>query len=355
MDDEKYMRRCLELARMGDGNTAPNPVVGSVIVHNNQIIGEGYHQKFGEAHAEVNAINSVKNHKLIQDSILYVNLEPCSHHGKTPPCSDMLITSGIKNVVIGTTDPNSLVAGRGIKKMQDAGINVKTGILENECFYINRAFFTFHEQKRPYVILKWAQTIDGFMDIERNSTESPHINWITGQSLKTLVHRWRAYNPAILVGTVTAINDNPELSVREWTGEHPLRLVVDENHILPDNLQLFNQKIPTIVFCRKPSKNKYNLEYVSLDFDSPIAPQILSYLHEKEIQSLIVEGGKLMLDSFINEDMWDEIRLLSGDKFFYKGLKAPDIPPYAFSIDHVGKDRLIHVLNRKNPFLRLKQ
>lgn len=354
MDDVKYMWRCLELSLMGEGNTAPNPMVGSVIVHKGRIIGEGYHHKCGEAHAEVNAINAVKNKSLLRESTLYVNLEPCSHHGKTPPCSDLIIRKGIPRVVIGCKDPNSLVAGKGIKKMEDAGIEVQTGMLEEESLYLNRSFFTYHSAKRPYVILKWAQTIDGFMDIERDVEESPHVNWITGKALKTLVHRWRSVNPAILVGTVTAINDNPALTVREWVGENPLRMVVDENHVLPNNLRLFDQQIPTVVFCRKPKENKPNLEYIALDFESPIAPQILNFLYNREVQSVIVEGGKLMLDTFLNNNLWDEIRLLTGDKFFYRGLKAPVVPQYAKTIDHVGKDRLIHIVNHKNPFLQLK-
>ncbi|MFW6020013.1 MAG: bifunctional diaminohydroxyphosphoribosylaminopyrimidine deaminase/5-amino-6-(5-phosphoribosylamino)uracil reductase RibD [Bacteroidales bacterium] len=354
MDEETYMARCIEVARMGEGNTEPNPMVGSVIVYKDQIIGEGYHHIYGEAHAEVNAIESVADKSLLPKATLFVNLEPCSHYGKTPPCSDRIIREGIKKVVIGTEDPNSLVAGEGIKKMRSAGIQIKTGILADECYYLNRAFFTYHNNKRPYVILKWAQTTDGYMDIKRQAGESPHVNWITGKSLKTLVHRWRAHNAAILVGTVTAFNDDPQLNVREWKGNNPLRLVLDENNILPENLKLFNQEIPTLVFCRHAKTNKANLKYVELDFNKPIIPQILDYLYELNLQTLMVEGGKLLLDSFIDVGLWDEIRVLSGDRFFYEGLKAPKIPKHAKTIDHVGKDRFIHVINENNPFLKLK-
>lgn len=348
------MARCIDLASKGEGHTAPNPMVGSVIVYHDMIIGEGYHHAYGGPHAEVNAIESVKDKSLLKQSTLYVNLEPCSHYGKTPPCSDRIIKEGIKNVVIGTTDPNSLVAGKGIQKMKKAGINVKTGLLEDECYYLNRAFFTFYQNKRPYIILKWAQTIDGYMDVERSKQESPHINWITGKSLKTLVHKWRALNPAILVGTITAINDNPELTVREWVGENPLRLVVDENRILSENAKLFNSQAETVVFCREPGNSMHNIKYEALDFDTPIVPQILNYLYKRNIQSLIVEGGRLMLETFMNEGSWDEIRLLIGDKFFYQGLKAPAIPQEARTIDHVGFDRFIHIVNRKNPCLKVK-
>lgn len=354
MDEAGYMQRCLELARLGEGFTTPNPMVGSVIVHHNRIIGEGYHKAYGEPHAEINAIESVEDRSLLPESTLYVNLEPCSHQGKTPPCSDRIIREGISRVVVGTEDPHEHVAGKGIEKMQNAGIEVNTGILKEECFYLNRAFFTWHTSARPYTILKWAQTIDGFIDIDRNPGESPHVNWITGESLKMLVHRWRACNSAILVGTATAINDDPALTVREWTDNNPLRLVVDEYHTLPEDLKLFNQKVPTVVFCREPQENKSNLEYIALDFDRSIAPQILVFLYERNIQSLIVEGGRLMLDTFIYEGLWDEIRLLIGDKFFYKGLKAPSIPKYARTIDHIDNDSLIHILNHQNPYLDAK-
>ncbi|MGM0647560.1 MAG: bifunctional diaminohydroxyphosphoribosylaminopyrimidine deaminase/5-amino-6-(5-phosphoribosylamino)uracil reductase RibD [Bacteroidota bacterium] len=354
MDEVRYMRRCLELARMGEGKTAPNPMVGSVIVYQGRIIGEGYHHHYGEAHAEVNAIEAVKDKRQLQESTLYVNLEPCSHYGKTPPCSDRIIQEGIPRVVIGTTDSNSLVGGKGIEKMQKAGLDVHVGVLEEECHYLNRSFFTYHQHQRPYVILKWAQTIDGFMDKKRSLSESPHVNWITGERLKVLVHRWRAVHPAILVGSVTALNDNPALTVREWVGENPLRLVVDEENTLPSHLQLFDQQVPTIVFSQKAKADKKNLRHIQLDFAAPIASQVLQYLYQQQIQSLIVEGGRKMLETFIREGLWDEIRVLSGDKFFYSGLKAPAVPKQAQTIDHVGNDRLIHVVNPANPFLALK-
>ncbi len=344
------MQRCLELARCGEGLTSPNPMVGAVIVYKDKIIGEGYHHKCGEAHAEVLAIRSVKDKWLLKSATLYVNLEPCSHYGQTPPCSDRIIAEEIPRVVIGAADPNKLVAGKGIEKLKSAGIQVTQGVLEPECYYLNRAFFTFHTLDRPYIMLKWAQTIDGFIDKSRHSGQSPHMNWITGKSLKALVHRWRAAFDAILVGTRTVIHDDPELTVREWTGKNPLRLVVDEHQILPENIKLKDQQQETIIFSRKPGNNSHNLRFVTLDFDSPLMSQILDYLHSQNIQSLMVEGGQMVLNSFIETGLWDEARLLSGNLLFHNGLRGPQVPGMVVSIDQVENDRLVHVINDKNPF-----
>ena len=249
--DEKYMSRCLDLAILGKGNVSPNPMVGSVIVHRDKIIGEGFHQKYGQSHAEVNAINSVNNQLLLEESVLYVNLEPCAHYGLTPPCSDLIIQKKIPKVVIGTLDPYSEVAGKGVEKMRKAGIEVDIGILENECYELNRRFFTYHIKKRPYIILKWAQTADGFIDIKRKKTETGEPYWITGDLALRLVHKIRSSEDAIMVGTNTAINDNPSLTVRNWSGRDPLRIAIDRNLRLPDSLNIFNQTSRTIIFNAK--------------------------------------------------------------------------------------------------------
>lgn len=345
------MQRCLDLAGSGEGLTSPNPMVGAVIVYKDTIIGEGYHHKCGEDHAEALAIKSVKDKSLLSQATLYVNLEPCSHYGRTPPCSDRIIAAQIPRVVVGCTDPNKQVEGKGIEKIKNAGIQVTTGVLESHCHYLNRAFFTFHTLDRPYIILKWAQTLDGLMDKMRHSSQSPHINWITGKSLKVMVHRWRAACDAILAGTRTIIHDNPQLTVREWTGKNPLRLVVDEHQIIPENANVKDQQHETIIFSRIPGRPERNLNYVLLDFDSPLIPQILEYLHSQNIQSLIVEGGQMVLNSFLEASLWDEIRLLSGNRLFHKGLTGPQVSGQVASIDTVQEDRLVHVVNDKNPFL----
>jgi len=339
--DELYIFRCIELAKNGFGNVAPNPMVGCVVVNNEKIIGEGYHKKYGEPHAEVNAINSVKDKELLKDSTLFVNLEPCSHFGKTPPCSDFIILNKIPKVRIGCVDSSSKVAGKGIDKLKKAGIDVKVGILEKESRELNKRFFTFHEKKRPYIILKWAQTSDNFIDFERKDNESPHVNWITGKELKITVHKWRSEEQAIIVGTNTALKDNPQLSVREWQGKNPLRIVLDEKLILPETLNLLDNSTPTLVFTALQKAAKKNIEYISIDFKKDITTQISVKLIERKIQSLIVEGGKQLLETFIDNNLWDEARILIGNKTFIKGLKAPKIDGLPTSTEVVGKDKIL--------------
>ena len=317
---KKYMQRCIELAQTALGNTYENPVVGAVIVHNDKIIGEGYHCKAGEPHAEVNAINSVKNQELLKESTIYVSLEPCSHIGKTPACSTLIINKKIPRVVIGTIDSFSKVQGRGMKMLQDAGIEVITGVLESECRELNKRFFTFHEKKRPYVILKWAQTLDGFIDSDgKYSNES----WITNNVSKILVHKWRTEEPAILVGRITAEKDNPKLNVREWTGNNPLRITIDVKNVLPSDLNLFDNSQPTIVFSNIDKEISPNLKYVKIDSTQKLVPQILNHLYSVGIQSLIVEGGESILSQFIEAGLWDEARVFVGNKLFVSGVKAP--------------------------------
>ena len=245
---ETYMKRCLDLAMLGLGDTAPNPMVGAVIVHNDTIIGEGFHEKFGSSHAEINALNSVTDRTLLKDSALYVNLEPCSHTGKTPPCADSIIEYGIPEVVTGMADPNPLVAGKGLRKLMDAGVKVINGVLGDQCFELNRRFVTFHVRKRPYIILKWAQTSDNFIDVLRDQPDIQQPTWISNEISRMVVHKWRSEEQAILVGTRTAQMDNPRLNVREWPGKSPVRLVIDRNLKLPKSLNLFDNRSPDPCF-----------------------------------------------------------------------------------------------------------
>lgn len=324
-NDEKYMSRCIELARMGKGNVSPNPMVGCIIVYNGQIIGEGYHQKYGEPHAEVNAINSVQSQELLEKSTIYVSLEPCAHFGLTPPCSDLIVSKKIPHVVIGSIDPFAKVAGKGIEKLKNAGCKVKVGVLQKECDELNKRFFTFHSQKRPFVILKWAQTSDGFIDIDRSAKEYGEPTWITGPEALVKVHEQRAEEDSILVGTNTAEKDNPSLTVRHCEGENPFRLVLDRNLRLPENLNLFDGSTPTLVLNSIKNGISHNIEFKKIDFSQNLIPQLLECLYEKKRLSLIVEGGKQLLDSFIEGNFWDEAHIYSGNKKFVAGIPAPKI------------------------------
>ncbi len=320
---EKYIKRCIELAQNGLGSTYPNPMVGSVIVHEGKIIGEGWHRKAGEAHAEVNAINSVQDEKLLKNSTIYVSLEPCSHFGKTPPCSDLIVAKGIRRVVIGTMDPFAKVAGRGIKKLMDAGCEVKVGILEEDCLELNKRFFTFHKKKRPYIILKWAQTGDGFIAPETRTEKRPV--WITNKYSGQMVHKWRSEEAAILVGTNTVLEDNPSLNVRKWTGENPVRIVIDKELKISKDFSVLDGKQKTIVLCGKDqtSDNK-NLVFQKIDFSENIAEAICGILYQNELQSVIIEGGRNTLQQFIDSNIWDEARVFTGSTYFERGIKAPE-------------------------------
>ncbi len=341
---EFFMQRCIDLARLGMGSVAPNPMVGCVIVHNGLIIGEGYHEKFGQAHAEVNAIRSVHNQELLTESTLYVSLEPCAHFGKTPPCSDLIIEKRISNVVIGTVDPFAQVAGLGIARMKKAGIEVELGVLEKECRELNRRFFTFHENKRPYVLLKWAQTLDGFIDTDR--TETQHPTWITNALSKRLVHKQRSEESAILIGTNTAEFDNPALTVREWTGNQPIRMVIDRTGRLDQKLHIFDGKVPTWVFTEQVRPDVGNIQFIGLDFSRDILLQLLSALYERDILSVVVEGGSVLLNSFIQDELWDEAFVYTGNQFFGRGVSAPMISGETMAIEILDDCRL-HVF-RKN-------
>ncbi len=320
-----YMKRCLELARLGIGSVAPNPMVGSVIVYRGKIIGEGYHQKCGEAHAEVNAINSVKNSELLSESTLYVNLEPCAHYGRTPPCSKLILEKEIPRVVIGCIDTFAKVAGKGIEMLEAGGCKVTTGILEKESRELNKRFFTFHEKQRPYIILKWAQTRDGFIDVIRKKNDKENPVWITNQLSKMLVHKWRTEESGIMVGTNTAELDNPMLNVREWAGNSPVRIVLDRQLRLNTYLHLFNGKSKTLIFTEKQKQSENNIEYIQIDFSKNELNQVFKELYNRDIQSVIIEGGKDLLDSIIAQGLWDEARIFTGDMLFYTGIKAPKI------------------------------
>ena len=315
--DEDFMMRCIKLALLGKGFVAPNPLVGAVIVHNDKIIGEGYHQRFGEAHAEVNAINSVKDKSLLKNATIYISLEPCSHFGKTPPCSDLIEHHKFKRVVIGCKDANSEVNGSGIKKLQEAIAEVSVGILEKECRKLNHHFFTFHEKKRPYVFLKWAQTAKGFLDDNGKSA------LISSTDTQTLVHTWRMNHQAILVGRRTVENDDPSLTVRAVKGPNPVRIVIDPSLKLPEGKMIFNKESDTIILNTKKNAIHQNISYVQLNKID--APSILNVLYSLHIQSVLIEGGGKTLQSFIDSGLWDEAKVIIGKNEFQNGTAAPKL------------------------------
>ena len=309
---EKYIKRCIELAKNGLGTTYPNPLVGSVIVYNNEIIGEGWHQKAGEPHAEVNAIHSVKDKSLLSKATIYVSLEPCSHFGKTPPCCDLIIANKIPNVIIGTIDPFARVSGNGIKKLLEAGKKVTVGILEEECNELNKRFFTFHNKKRPYIILKWAESIDGF--IAPLSKEKKEPFWITNEFSRQLVHKWRSEEQGILVGNKTVLEDNPTLNIRDWSGNNPIRIVLDQNKRISKEFHIFDNKANTLSISKD-----------NINFKNSIANEIADFLFKNEIQSVIIEGGRKTLQTFIDANIWDEARVFKGKQSLQNGIKAPNI------------------------------
>jgi len=340
---EKYMKRCLELAKKGSGKVAPNPMVGCVIVHKDKIIGEGFHEQYGSAHAEVNAIDSVKKKDIpfFRDSTLYVTLEPCSHFGKTPPCADLIIRKKIKYIVIGTIDPNPFVSGRGLQKLVSSGCDVKVGVLDEACRELNKRFFTFFEKKRPYITLKWAQTKDKYMGVADCRLQ------ITGSEAAKLVHQWRSEEQAIMVGTNTALTDNPELTVRKIKGRNPIRVVIDKDLKIPLTFHLLDGSVQTIVFTEKKKVSKQNLEFVKVDFKKNILKQILNELYERKIHSLIVEGGAKLLNSFLEKGLWDEARVFTAKKKLVEiiggkvdGVEAPKMKVKRISRKTTGNDVL---------------
>lgn len=320
--DEIYMQRAIQLAKNGRNTVSPNPMVGAVIVCDSKIIGEGYHIRCGGGHAEVNAVCSVKNPELLQRSTIYVTLEPCSHHGKTPPCVDLILGKGIPRIVVGCVDPFVKVSGRGIKKLQEAGREVTVGVLEAECRNLIRNFITFHTLRRPYIVLKWAESADGFLDLSR--TGGSPVKLSTDQTAM-LVHKKRAMTDAIMVGTQTALLDNPTLTVRDWYGRNPVRVVLDKYLSLPRTLHLFDGTVPTLVYTIKESADTENLNYITLDSNSWLLPQIMHDLYERGIQNLLVEGGSKLLQSFLDDSLWDEIFIEKSKKMLLSGVNAPEI------------------------------
>ena len=318
---ESYMHRCIELATLASGNVAPNPMVGAVLVHNEEIIGEGYHKVYGGPHAEVNCINSVenKNHHLVKDSSLYVSLEPCAHFGKTPPCADLIIRHSIKKVFVGCRDPFVEVNGKGIEKLVAAGVNVTTGILEEECKDLNKRFFTFHTRHRPYIILKWAQTADHKIGNEGNSRLM-----ITNEFTNRLVHKWRNEEAGIMAGTNTVMMDDPHLTNRLWAGNHPVRVIIDMDLRLPSRLNVFDGSVKTIVFNALKHEELTNLIFYQVTRDVNLVHQVLNGLYQMKIMSVMIEGGAILIQSFIDEGMWDEARVITNNTLILNaGVPSP--------------------------------
>ena len=334
------MRRCIELASKNVGYTYPNPLVGSVIVHDNKIIGEGSHAKYGESHAEVNAINSVKDKRLLKNSTLYVNLEPCNHHGKTPPCTEAIINNNIKKVVIGSQDPNKLVNGSGIEKLRSSGCNVSVGIMDKECDELNKRFFTYHKLKRPFIILKWAESNDGFISPIKSINTLKKVNWISGEDAKKLSHKWRSEEHSILVGGQTIIDDDPVLTTRFVKGRSPIRLVLDPNSRIPIDSRILSDTVKTIILSKR--ENRLITNYTkAIEFDN--INLIIESLYKMNIQSIIVEGGTKTINHFLSNNLWDSIRVFKSSKNIKDGIKSPDLDFSKFSKSEIGDDILFEI------------
>lgn len=326
MQEEIYIKRCIELAKKALGNTYPNPLVGSVIVHNGKIIGEGYHQKAGENHAEINAVNSVEDKSLISESTIYVSLEPCAHFGKTPPCALKIVELGFKKVVIGAMDSHDKVNGKGKKIIQDAGIEVVSGILEKECIDLNKRFFTYHEKKRPFIVLKWAQSGNGFMDKDFKPTQ------ISNSLTKQFVHELRNNEHSILIGTMTALRDNPSLTTREITGRNPVRILIDIDLKVPSDYKIYNDEAETLVFNSIKNADEGNIRFIKTERENFIE-KLIKKLYELQIQSIIVEGGGLVLQQFIDANLWDETIVIKNENLTIEnGTKAPKFQHEPFEI-----------------------
>jgi diaminohydroxyphosphoribosylaminopyrimidine deaminase/5-amino-6-(5-phosphoribosylamino)uracil reductase len=343
-EHELYMLRCLELAELGKGNVSPNPLVGAILVHQNKIIGEAYHQQYGKGHAEYNLIHQViakygeeEAAKLFQQSTLYVSLEPCSHTGKTPPCADLIVKHRIPKVVVGMRDPSQKVNGKGFQKLRDAGIQVEEGLLEHQATWMNRRFYTQIKQQRPHIILKWAETQDGYM-----APLQAQKKWITGPEARQLVHQWRAEEDAVLVGFKTAKIDNPQLNVRDYEGRPPLRVVIDKNLDLPETHALLDRSQDTVVFNAHKTDWTPNLKYIALEnFDLYLPQQIMYQLYLMDVQSVIIEGGPATLNTFIQADLWDEARVLQASAKWGSGKASPNLPEHAKRMEmfNVGADQ----------------
>ncbi|MFV0468825.1 MAG: bifunctional diaminohydroxyphosphoribosylaminopyrimidine deaminase/5-amino-6-(5-phosphoribosylamino)uracil reductase RibD [Dysgonomonas sp.] len=343
--DEKYMQRCLQLASLGRGYTNPNPMVGAVIVYKDKIIGEGYHRQYGKAHAEVNAINSVRNRNLLKESTIYVSLEPCSHYGKTPPCAKLIVDCRIPRVVIATADPFPQVAGGGIKMLEDAGVEVTIGILEKDAIELNKEFFTRQIKHRPYIYLKWAQSKDGFIDKERKADDQNIPTPISNDFTKMLVHKKRAETAAIMIGTNTAIKDNPSLTNRLWYGKNPLRIILDRQLRIPRSYNVYDNTAPTIIFTEleNEARKENNTTLIPIVFDNNLLTNILSELNNFKIDSVLVEGGNQLLNGFIQAGLWDEAFVEIANTEFRIGILAPEIKGHMVSNEIKFDAQLLHL------------
>ncbi|MCQ2344485.1 MAG: bifunctional diaminohydroxyphosphoribosylaminopyrimidine deaminase/5-amino-6-(5-phosphoribosylamino)uracil reductase RibD [Paludibacteraceae bacterium] len=337
--DEQHMARAIQISRFAEGCTMPNPMVGAVIVHDGKIIGEGYHHRAGEPHAEPNAVRNAEENLMkiydgdnakvaetLKESTLYVTLEPCSHYGKTPPCAKLLVEKNIRKVVIGTLDCNPLVAGRGVNMLKQAGIEVVTGVMEKECRWVNRRFFTFHEKKRPYIILKWAETADGFIDLKRTVKGDGPLR-ISNSVTKTLNHQMRCHEGAIMVATNTALLDDPHLTVTKWSGRNPVRVLLDRSLRVPKTARIFDNASKTIVFTEKTIHEGYggNIEFRTVDFSHDLVTQVFRGLYDSGIQSVIIEGGAQWLNAVIDSGIWDEAHIETSQTIIHQGIAAPHI------------------------------
>lgn len=337
------MQRCIQLAKNGLGTTAPNPMVGCVIVHNNKIIGEGFTSPYGGPHAEVNAIEAVPDKSLLREATLYVTLEPCSHFGKTPPCADLIIKYTIPKVVVGVLDPHDKVSGKGIERLRDAGCEVLVGVLEEKCREHHKRFLTYHEKARPYVILKWAQTLDGYIAPDKSvRNAAPEPFWITNTYSRQRVHQWRSEEQAILVGTQTVLEDNPKLDVRHWKGQSPLRVILDRSLKIGKDFQVLDGSIPTLLLTSISDSSRYveGITYEVLDFSVDLVEKICDVLHKHQVLSLLIEGGAQTLQAFIDSGLWDEARVFTGNRTFKNGIAAPKFSGSLLQTASIGTDTL---------------
>ncbi len=348
--DEQYMQRCIELARKGAGRVSPNPMVGSVIVYKGKIVGQGYHRVYGQAHAEVNAIASVADPSCLRESTIYVSLEPCSHWGKTPPCAQLILDKQIPRVVVGVVDPFAAVAGRGIRMLREAGVEVTVGVLEQACEELNKTFFVAQRKQRPFVTLKWAQSADGFLDAKRVLGDGQSPARLSSPISAIAVHALRSQVDAILVGYQTALLDNPKLTLRHWTGRMPLRVVIDPKGVLPKSLALFDGAHPTLVFVEDLPEGDLleNIAYAPLDGETPVVEQVLKALSARKIEHLLVEGGANTLQAFIDQNVWDEARVEQSPVVLYEGVAAPLLRACCVSHEQVDRSVILHYKNEKS-------
>ena len=343
----EYMQRTLQLAENGKLRVFPNPMVGCVVVRNDKIIGEGFHTEYGKAHAEAEAIQAIKDKNTLKESSLYVNLEPCCHHGKTPPCVDLLITHAIPKVFIAAMDPNPKVSGQSIAKLKQAGCSVEVGLLEDEAKALNKRFYCFHEKKRPYITLKWAQTLDGFMDYNERNEKNRVNYWITNDFLKLKDHTWRTEEMAIFVGANTVMHDNPQLNVRYAAGKNPVRITLITKEMDFTKYHFGDDSQPSIVFNFEQEKQNGNTSFYKLSDRENWEREFLEKLYSLQIQSILIEGGQRTLQRFIDLNLWDEARILIGNKHFGKGLKAPFLSKNPSHIEEVEKDKIVWIKNQE--------